>query len=308
MRWSPVNWVAGALTASAACLACCGNAARGAPGTPGTAPADKDCYNLFNPTPRDQMRDMDIDRPNATNSPHTIDAGHFQVEAGVFDYGYDRQRYDGVNTRSDTLTAGQFNLRLGVLNDLELNAVLNAFAFQRNTDYLAPGPDRSDRQSGFGDTFVGGKLNLWGNDGADDAWTTALAIQPQLRIPTARRSLGPGRPELFVGLPFAMNLPADFHLGLQTTGSWERNAADTGYVAGWQNSINLDHVFFDKLDVYLEYSSHVTTERHQLARQFLNTGLTYDLTDNVILDTGFGFGLNKASPTFEWLAGISVRF
>ncbi len=63
-------------------------AARGdAPATTAaTQPADKGQYTLFNPTPADQLRGMDTDRPNKTNTPHTIDAGHLQIEIGGFDY------------------------------------------------------------------------------------------------------------------------------------------------------------------------------------------------------------------------------
>jgi hypothetical protein len=46
-------------------------------------PPDKWQYNLFNPTPTDLLSGMDSDRPNITNTPHTIDAGHLQIETGV---------------------------------------------------------------------------------------------------------------------------------------------------------------------------------------------------------------------------------
>ena len=88
-----------------------------------------------------------------------------------------------ANARIESLNLGQFNFRLGVLNNLELNAVVSALDLDRNTDYTA---NQSRRQNGFGDTIVGGKLNLWGNDGADDTWATGLAIQPQFKIPHAR--------------------------------------------------------------------------------------------------------------------------
>src|SRR5579872_4815594 len=101
-----------------------------------TEPPNKWQYTLFNPVPLDAMRGMDTDRPNKTNTPHTIDAGHLQIETGLFDYTYYRDRYQAANARIETLGLGQFNFRLGVLNDLELNAVVNAYDFQRNTDYL----------------------------------------------------------------------------------------------------------------------------------------------------------------------------
>src|SRR5207247_8308607 len=48
-----------------------------------SAGLDKRHYTLFNPTPRELMREMNTDRPDKTESPYTVDAGHFQVEADV---------------------------------------------------------------------------------------------------------------------------------------------------------------------------------------------------------------------------------
>src|SRR5258707_15821817 len=43
-------------------------------------PVDKSGYTLFNPTPREYMRAFTTDRPDLTESPFTVDAGHFQLE------------------------------------------------------------------------------------------------------------------------------------------------------------------------------------------------------------------------------------
>jgi hypothetical protein len=266
---------------------------------------DKWQYTLFDPVSADQLRGMDTDRPNTTNTPHTIDAGHLQIETGLFDYTYYRDRYQGANVRSDAYDFGQFNFRLGVLNNLEFNCVVESLDVLRNTDYVL---GQSSTQSGFGDTIVGAKLNLFGNEGTDDVWATALAIQPQFKIPTARENLGNGHPELFVGVPFLINLPADFHLGLQTTVSWERNSTNNGDVTGLQNSVSVDRVFFQKFDIYLEYSAHVSNEHHHESQQTIDIGFTYPVTDNLMLDTGLNFGLNQATTNLEWLAGVSVRF
>jgi hypothetical protein len=271
---------------------------------PTSPPSDKWIYTLFNPVPVDLLRDMDTDRPDKTDSPITIDAGHLQLEAGAFDYTYFRDRSQDDNIRAETLDFGQFNFRLGILNDLELNAIINAVDFSRTTDYAA---NQSSRQNGFGDTIIGGKLNFWGNDGPDDVWATSLGLEPTFKIPTARQDLGNGHGELFVGVPFLLILPAEFNLSAETTVSWERNLENTGDLTGWQNSASIDRVFFGKFDIYLEYWSHVSSEHHQKAEQTIDTGFTYPWSDNVILDTGFNFGLNNASTTFEWLAGVSVR-
>lgn len=43
-------------------------------------PPDKSGYSLFKPTPRQFMRELTTDRPDQTESPYTVDAGHFQVK------------------------------------------------------------------------------------------------------------------------------------------------------------------------------------------------------------------------------------
>jgi hypothetical protein len=282
---------------------CCDRASLAA--DPTTQPIDKSQYTLFNPVPVDLLRDMDTDRPDKTNTPHTIDAGWVQLETGFFDYVYYRNRYQGANARTDSLDLAQLNFRLGVLENLELNVVIDPYDFQRNIDYQT---NQSSHQNGIGDTVVGGKFNFWGNDMDDKVWATALGIQPQFKIPSARENLGNGHPELFVGLPFLVNLPGGFHLGLQPTISWERNSTNTGQTTGFQNSASLDRVLIGKFDVYLEYWSHVSTQRHQESQQTLDVGFTYPWNDNVTFDSGVNFGLNKASDTIEVVSGVSIRF
>jgi hypothetical protein len=41
-------------------------------------------YSLFNPIPKDQMRPFSIDRPDVTESPISVDAGHFQFEGDLY--------------------------------------------------------------------------------------------------------------------------------------------------------------------------------------------------------------------------------
>jgi hypothetical protein len=52
--------------------------------------ADKGQYNLFNPTPTDCMREFEPDRPDLTDNPFTVDAGHVQFEADLFNYSLSR--------------------------------------------------------------------------------------------------------------------------------------------------------------------------------------------------------------------------
>jgi len=53
------------------------------------AGTEKSQYHLFNPTPRELMRDLSPDRPDATESPITLDAGHSGFEVSLFDWRHD---------------------------------------------------------------------------------------------------------------------------------------------------------------------------------------------------------------------------
>jgi hypothetical protein len=285
-----------------AALASLARADESATAPPASPPPDKSQYTLFDPTPDSLLRDMDTDRPNVTNTPHTIDAGHWQLETGILDYAGYRDDSFGEDLHSDDFAFGQFNLRLGILNHLELNAVVDLYEDDRTVSNGAV-----SRASGFGDTIVGGKLNLWGSEGSDNAGYTALAIQPQFKLPTAPDDIGNGRFEFSVAVPFLANLPAGFHLGLQPGVSHERNTGNSGYVTGFPAAVSLDRLVLGNLDVYLEYAQDATTEKHATAPQTMDMGGTYPLTKNIVIDAGVNLGLSRASADIEVLAGISLR-
>src|SRR6266404_6232942 len=75
-------------------------AVEGAQGPVTDQPAvDKSAFHLFNPTPPDYLREMDTDGPGATESPYTVDAGHFQFEMALVSYTTDRDPFGGVTQR-----------------------------------------------------------------------------------------------------------------------------------------------------------------------------------------------------------------
>lgn len=266
---------------------------------------DKSRYNLFHPAPESALRGMDTDRPNLTNTPHTIDAGHLQIETGLYDASHFHDRTHGGDSVNDTLSLAHINARLGLTDRFEINAAIDSYTRIKSTDNLAA---QTSKLTGFGDTVLGGKLNLWGNAGADDPWTSGFALQPQVKLPTAQTGIGNNHIEWAIGAPFVVNLVGGFHLGLQTALGQERNTSNNHDVVGWQNSASLDHVIFGGVDVYLEYAMHATTERGVQPQQSVDIGFTYPITDNLAIDSGVFMGVNKATPGLEWTSGISFRF
>ena len=88
---------------------------------------DKSVFHLFNPTPTEYLRAMDRDGPGTTESPYTVDAGHFQVEMTLVDYTYDRKSFDGMTQRFEAWAVGTMNLKLGLLNRLDAQLVLEPY-------------------------------------------------------------------------------------------------------------------------------------------------------------------------------------
>lgn len=258
-------------------------------------PIERPGYMLLDPVPRGKLREMATDRPNQTDSPTTIDAGRLQVEFGVLDTSVDRS----PGARSRVWSVGDINLRLGVLDKLELNVVLSPHV----VTYDRLRGTAEARRRGFGDVTVGAKFNLWGNNGG----ATAFAIKPQLTLPTAARGLGTGHAELAVAVPFTAELPAGFGVSLQPSLLRVRDQANRHYVTGYQAAAALDHDV-GPLNAYVEYVFDDTDEDGVPSQQVLDVGATARVTRNLVIDAGVGFGLNEAASDFRFLTGASVRF
>src|SRR3954468_20854614 len=98
-------------------------------------------------------REMTTDRPDATESPFTVDAGHLQLELSVATF--TRNRLDGVRTTEWEFAP--FNLRYGLTRNIEAGVFFTPRV--RITEEQRGGP-KITRQ-GFGDTTLRAKFNLW---------------------------------------------------------------------------------------------------------------------------------------------------
>src|SRR4051812_38172535 len=118
-------------------------------------------FSLFNPTPKDLLRELTTDRPDQTESPYTVDAGHFQLEMDLVTYGRDCFHSDGADTRQTDWTVAPINLKVGLLNSVDLQLLLDTYLHSKTEDRTA----RTHKaNSGFGDVVTRLKINFWGND------------------------------------------------------------------------------------------------------------------------------------------------
>lgn len=264
-------------------------------------PAKKSRFTLFNPTPRELMREMTTDRPDKTESPYTVDAGHFQVEADILNYAYDRHNTDFNDTRVETVSIAPINLKAGLCNNVDLQLVIETYTSVRTHDRSTGGVQRN---RGFGDMTPRLKWNIWGNDGG----STALALMPFVKLPTNQDDLGNDSVEGGLIVPFAVELPYDWSMGLMTEFDFVRDSVGTGHHAEFINTITFGHDIVGNLAGYVEFFSLVSAKSNSEWVGTVNLGLTLGLTDDIQLDAGVNLGVTRSADDINPFLGISWRF
>lgn len=260
-------------------------------GTPGPGPEreQKSGYHLFHPTPRPLLREMSTDRPDLTESPYTVDAGHAQIEMEVVslarDEGLDRTGYAG------------FLVKLGLLPHADLQ-----LGFESLHEDLDPGdlPPPPDDDSGPSNLTVRLKWNLWGNDGG----ATAFALMPYVELPTAE-----GETDAAYGLilPLALSGPWETGLGTMAQVDVLPDADGEGRHAEWLLTATVARDLFGSVAGFLEGASGHRPRSEGTWTGLVNAGLTLAVTPDLQLDAGARFGISDAADDVAGFLGISFR-
>jgi hypothetical protein len=256
------------------------------------AAPDKRAYTFFNPTPDALLREMATDRPDATESPFTVDAGRVQLEMDFANYGRDRQ--GGVKTVE--WEAAPFNLRLGLTANFEAGIFVTPFRRQIETPRGGP----RETRSGFGDVTLRTKVNFIGNDGGPLAW----GLMADLKLPTAGGGMSNGKCEGAVTLPVAFELGGGWGGGAITYVELRYTGAGQ-YRPVWGNTVTVGRDLTEKLGAFVELTSQTGDGAHVAT---FNCGLTWAVARDVQLDTGVNVGLSRTAPDAQVFAGLSRRF
>ncbi len=264
----------------------------------GGAEAKSD-YGLLKRTPTSKMRDLSTDRPDTTESPYTVDAGHFQLEMSLVDYTFDRRNEENVTRRS--VSVAPMLLKLGIMNDFDLQIGIDPYTREREKDRTT---DERTTLSGFGDITVRTKFNLWGNDSGD----TALALMPFVKFPTATGDLGNGKIEGGLIVPLAFDLGNDIGAAVMTEFDVVRDGDNERYTIDWVHTATISVPLVAELSGFVEYAGFANLNHAEQYRAYFDCGLTYGLKPNTQLDCGLRLGLTRASDDLGMFAGISWRY
>lgn len=239
-----------------------------------TQDSDKAQYNLFTPTPNYLLRGLAPDRPDATESPITVDAGRYQIEASFLDYRRDKG--------TETYTYGQVNMKAGLTHNIDLQAVIDIRTEAEN------------RWTTFGDLTLRLKYNLWGNDGGG----SALAIMPYVTAPTRSNEWQGG-----IIAPWATDLTDNVSLGLQ--GQLDFVNDGSGSETEFLFTAVIGYPIIGNLGGYTEYIGVIAEDRYE---SYYSGGFTYETNENFVLDAGVQIGLNSDSEDFGCFTGFTQRF
>lgn len=232
------------------------------------------------------LRDLSTDRPDTTESPFTVDAGHFQFELEIAAW----ERSGGQST----LNLGELNLKAGLTHSTDLQLVLPLYSKTRH----------SENAEGFGDVSVRLKRNLWGNDSG----STAFALMPFVKFPTASRDLGNGAVEGGLILPFSFSLPGNWDAAVMSEIDLAADDEGDDHRAVFVTSFTTSHALTKNTAGFWELVSVLDTRSGSGAQAYFNTGLVWKTSPRWQWDCGVRTGLTADSTDFAPFLGCSAKF
>ena len=260
---------------------------------PKTEKSIKQQYNLFHPTPKDSLREMDPDRPNVTESPYTADAGHLMYESDFVRYKYKTS----AESKEHALLYSSFNAKLGLTNGLDVQVMFQTYA-QQHTQQLAT--KEKTKENGFGDLTIRIKKNVLGDDG-----NVAIAILPYLTFPTNQYE---DNVQYEGGLivPVMFKLKNNWQLSAQVEFDRLKNDTGEGMHSELVQTIDITHpIFTKKLNAFLETYYEYNLNEHYIYN-YADVALQYAVSKSLMFDVGYIYGIQKAAD-HALFAGITFR-
>lgn len=236
------------------------------------------------------------DRPGKATSACTVLAGHWQVETGLADWTVQKQNGE----RDTSLAIGETTVKYGLSSASDIEVDLTPW--QRSTS-SAPGLHQS--AAGIGDVNVIYKQRL----SPADAPVQVIAM-PEVKVPTAKHSLGNGKWEGGILVPIGYAIPkSPFSISLTPEVDWVADGDGHGHHAAMAQVVSLGWAATEKLNLSAELWGGWDWDPSGTTREASADGaIAYLLSNDLQLDAGANFGLNRNTSGAELYAGVSKRF
>lgn len=235
------------------------------------------------------------DRPGKANPTCTVPAGMVQIETGLVDWTHDES--GGVAT--DALSIGATAFKYGLSDRWNLEIDVAPYNSLR-----VSGGGSHQFNSGFGDLVVRSKYRLTSGDGVQ------VAINPALKIPTAGEPIGNRRWEAGIAVPIDYSIPkSPLSVTFGPELDWLADNDREGHHLAMAQVIGLGWQVSSKLNFSGELWGQWNWDPSGTVQQATADAAAAYLVDNDMqIDAGANFGLNRNTPDLELYSGISVRF
>lgn len=241
------------------------------------------------------LRSLCPDRPGRGTSACTVDAGHFQLEVDAFDGTFQRQ--DGVT--NETYFISNPTLKFGITDNWDVEA--NIAPVEIVHAYDGSG---SQTDTGIGDLFLRTKANITGNEGG--SW--GVAIEPFLKIPTARPSIGNGYVEGGALVPLSLDIGGAWSLASTPEVDVLHDEDHVGYHADIINVVGIGRALNDVTLSVEAWSSSDLDPSGSSLQYSLDFDVAWQPDGDTQLDGGINVGLNHQTPGAQVYMGVSRRF
>jgi hypothetical protein len=245
------------------------------------------------------LRDFCADRPGKGTPTCILDQGHWQVELGLFDGGW--QKTDDFKVES--LAYGDAFVRYGLDGLNEIQFGVTPYSREKVTDRATGDSEIAD---GIGDISIGLRHSLANPDGSG----LSAAIVGFVTAPTGSRDVRDDGFEGGIVLPVSVPLNDDWSLSLSPEIDVAADSDGDGRHAAWTMVAGVGRGFGQWA---LGAEIYVSRDDDPIEA---STQSTFDLTAvwsppmlaDSQLDFGLNFGLNHDSPDVEFGVGLARRF
>ena len=243
---------------------------------------------------------IETERHDFTQSARTVGRGVVQLE-----YGFLYAHKNEGDLREDTYATPELMVRVGLSERLE---------FRTRTNYAWKQNNEEAELSGFEDIRFSIKYQLSEQEGR----RPESAIELRLTAPTGDSDVSTGRWEPGVDWIYSWELNEYFTLA-GSTGANSNALADVAFIdpesdpvdqfVAYTQSVALGAKLTRRSTGYFEWFGIFTDDRDDdVSLSFLNVGVDYLISNNVVIDFRVGSGLNSDSDDIFAGIGGAIRF
>jgi hypothetical protein len=243
---------------------------------------------VLSPVPDRCLEEIDTDRPHKTDSPHTVPAGHAQLELGIVEY--EVERLSGPSDNALTIGNNIYKLgladRLGPIHhwDVQVLHALGSYGV------------RSRRFQASPDLMLRSKINLI--EGPLNVTVVPAVILPAMQG---------GQTEAGGFVFFGGELPLDLDFELNLGALSERDPDTKKRHAALYATTAVTRKVAGPLSVFAELYGDTTSQNATAWNSTFDTGVLVRLGRDWQLDGGAYMGVQGAVPRATPFLGLSSR-